>query len=444
MTSVTSPPPRAGPAAKAAALALVLLVLMPGPAWAQAGKGPVAYFTLSPDVAGTGRAVTADAAESQPSEGAAIVEHAWRWEENASYEPGNVTSTFSYQQGGVYIVGLRITDDRGGVAYANQTLLVKGASPSAYMDPPFVVERDGGLLVTVNATFSEASRGASRIVLYEWDWDEGEGFVPGNVSMTHFYARPGTYDVTLRVTDDQNRTAATTHRITVDSTLWTGLAEVWGNREAFLRGAWITLQLAVVTTILGFVLSVVLALMRVSNHRVLRWPAAWYIEFIRGTPLLVQILIAWLVLPHVGLRLPILVAGGLALVVNTSAYQAEAIRAGIQGIPAGQMEAALSMGMTRLQAMRFVILPQAFRLTLPALGNEFIILLKDTSLVSVIGVYDLTQVGRVFSARTFLVLEAWLAVALVYFVMTYTMALALRRLEKRLAIPGLGIGGAQS
>lgn len=433
------------PRAWACGLAVLAFVLLAAaaPALAQPGNGPVAYFTATPDVASTGRAVSFDASESRPSEGAAgIVEYAWRFEENATYEPGGVTANFSYRQGGVFVVGLRVRDSDGRYAFANQSVLVKGASPSAYLNPPVVEERDGGLLVTVDATFSEASRGASRIVLYEWDWGEGGGFQPGNVTETHFYEDPGRYELTLRVTDDQSRSATTTHLVTVPSTFLTRMGEVWEDREAFLRGAWITLQLAVVTTILGFALAVVLALMRVSHLKVLRWPAAWYVEFIRGTPLLVQILIAWLVLPHVGLKLPILVAGGLALVVNTSAYQAEAIRAGIQGIPAGQMEAALSMGMTRLQAMRHVVLPQAFRLTLPALGNEFIILLKDTSLVSVIGVYDLTQVGRIFSARTFLVLEAWLAVALVYFVMTYTLALALRRLEKRLAIPGLGVGGS--
>jgi polar amino acid transport system permease protein len=96
--------------------------------------------------------------------------------------------------------------------------------------------------------------------------------------------------------------------------------------------------------------------------------------------------------------------------------------------------------MTNMQSMRHVILPQAFRLTLPPLGNEFIILLKDTSLVSVIGVVELTKVGQIFSAQTFLVIETWLGVALLYFLMTYALAVGLRRLEKRLAIPGLGMG----
>ncbi|HVL86708.1 MAG TPA: amino acid ABC transporter permease, partial [Candidatus Thermoplasmatota archaeon] len=152
----------------------------------------------------------------------------------------------------------------------------------------------------------------------------------------------------------------------------------------------------------------------------------------------------WLVLPVVGIRLPIFWAGAVALLANTAAYQAEAIRAGIQGVQTGQMEAALSLGFTHPQAMRHVVLPQAFRTSLPALGNEIVILLKDTSLVSVIGVVELTQVGRIFSARTFLVLETWLGVAAIYLVLTYTLALVLRRLEVRVAIPGLGVGGSRA
>jgi His/Glu/Gln/Arg/opine family amino acid ABC transporter permease subunit len=431
---VTRLVPRAG-------LLLLALVLLPT-AVPQATSGPVAFFTVSASVVGTGRDVTVDASASLPGTGATnVTEFAWRWDEGQPYAAGNATETHRYNRSGVHVVGLRVMDDKGAVAFANQTVLVRGAAPSAYFLPPVVEERDGGLLVSVDAGFSEPSRGATRIVLFEWDWGEGGGFVPGNATERHFYDRPGAYVITLRVTDDEDRSAESTNRVSLASTFWSRMGEVWKDREAFLRGAWLTLQLAVVTTVLGFFLAVVLALLRVSHLKVLRWPAAWYVELIRGTPLLVQILIAWLVLPFVGLKLPILWAGGLALVVNTSAYQAEAIRAGIQGIPTGQMEAATSLGMTYLQAMRHVVFPQAFRLTLPALGNEFIILLKDTSLVSVIGVVELTQVGRIFSARTFLVLETFLAVALVYFVMTYTLSLGLRHLERRLAIPGLGLGG---
>ncbi|GEM_PF-453500 len=424
---------------------VLLAALLAAPPLAGAQRdAPLAYFTLDQAKVGTGEKVLADASESIASSGARIAEYAWRWDEGAAYVAGNLTEPHAYSQGGLHVVGLRVTDSAGRVAFVNQTLLVIGARPEAN----FIIARqepqNGGLLIVVNATFSQPSRGATRIVSYEWDWGEpgGPGFVPGNVTETHVFAVASAYDVRLRVTDDQGRNDTFLEPVVVKSTFLTRLLEVWGIRDAFLRGATFTVELAVVTTILGFVLAVVLALMRVSRWRILRWPAAAYIEVIRGTPLLVQILIAWLVLPFVGLKLPILIAGGLALTVNTSAYQAEAMRAGIQAIPTGQMEASISLGMTYLQAMRHIIVPQAFRLAIPPLGNEFVTLLKDTSLVSVIGVVELTQVARIFSAQTFIVLEAFLGVALIYFVMTYSITTALRYLERRLAIPGLGLGAA--
>ena len=420
-----------------AALALLLVLFVPS---ALAAADPVAFFSLAPDRVATGRPVTADARGSAPSDGATIVEYAWRWSADGSFEPGNESARHEYAADGVHVVTLRVTDSAGRVAFANQTLQVTGDAPSAYFTYTFAEER-GGLLVTVDAEFSEPSDGASRIARYEWDWgEEGSAFVVGNATETHFYDAPGSYRIALRVTDDQGRTDELEQAIVVKSTFWTRMRIVGANWEGFLLGAKVTLQLAVVSTVVGFALAVVVALLRISRVKLLRWPALAYIEVIRGTPLLVQLLVAYLVLPEIGVRLSIYNAGLVALIVNTSAYQAEAIRAGIQGIPTGQMEAAVSLGMTYPQAMRRVILPQAFRLTLPALGNEFIILLKDTSIVSVIGLIELTKAGQFLANRTFIVLETFLVVAAIYFVMTYTLSLALRRLERRLAVPGLGMG----
>lgn len=422
-----------------------LLVLPMALAQDDDAGGPLAFFTIAPQRPSTGEDVVADADHSEPSPaGTRIVEYAWRWQEDEEFEVANETARHSYSQGGIHVVTLRVTDDAGLVAFANQTVLVRGASPRVYFTFDSI-ERDGvELVVTANATFSAPSRGAQRIVSYEWDWD-GPGdeyeFEAGEPIATHRYVTPGNYLVFLRVTDDENRTRIGTNPVVVESTFLTRIYSVWEARDTFFAGAKLTLYLAVVSTIVGFVLSVVVALLRISRLWILRWPASWYIEIIRGTPLLVQVLIAWLVLPQLGVKLPILQAGLLALIVNTSAYQAEAIRAGIQAIPTGQMEAATSLGMTYMQSMRYVILPQAFRLVIPPLGNEFIILLKDTSLVSLIGVVELTQAAQIFSARTFLVLEAYLGVALIYFVMTYSISLALRYVERRVAIPGLGLGG---
>lgn len=417
-------------------LPLVLLVPL-----ATAGAEPLAFFTLADPTVGTGRDVVADASESRPSEGATnITEYAWRWEPGGEFEVGEATARHQYGAAGAFVVTLRVTDDAGKVAFANQTVLVTGASPTSYFTMVTREER-GGLRVETDAQHSSPSRGASSIATYEWDWGDGRGFVPGNASESHFYDEPGQYRIQLRVTDDQGRADTEGQTILVKSTFLTRMRVVAGHWEGFLLGARLTLYLAVVSTIAGFALAVLVAMMRISHLRVLRLPALWYIEVIRGTPLLLQILIAYLVLPQLGLKLSILNSALVALVVNTSAYQAEAMRAGIQAIPTGQMEAATSLGMTYVQAMRHIILPQAFRLTLPALGNEFIILLKDTSLAGVIGVLELTKVGQILAGRTFLYLEALLAVGIVYFAIVYTLSLGLRRLEKRLAIPGLGMTG---
>ena len=428
------------------ALLLVLLASpLTGDALAQQEEGPLAFFEVVDATVATGRPVSVDARASRPSDGATnVTEFAWRWNATADYEPGNATTTHSYRQAGVHLVGLRVTDDAGRVAFANQSVLVVGSAP----DANFYIEArervDGGLRVVVNATFSEPSKGADRIVKYEWDWGEagGGGFVEGNRTQEYFYETYGRYKISLRVTDDEGRSDTVNEFILIESTFLDRMLVVWAERDAFLRGAWLTLLLAVGTTIVGFAVALVLALMRISRFWLVRVPAATYIEIIRGTPLFLQILIAWLVLPSVGIDLGILYAGALALVVNTSAYQAEAIRGGIQAIPTGQMEAATSLGMTYFQAMRHVVVPQAFRLTLPPLGNEFIILLKDTSLLSVLGIFELTQVARILAANTFLVLESYMGVAVVYFVMTYSISVGLRYAERRLAIPGLGLHGS--
>lgn len=214
------------------------------------------------------------------------------------------------------------------------------------------------------------------------------------------------------------------------------------NLDLFMRGAVLTLEISVLGIILGFSLAVPLALGRLSKFLPSRWIATGYIEAIRGTPLLVQIFVIYF-----GLRASLLAAGidfspfaagVLAIGLNSAAYQAEIIRGGIESVPKGQMEAARSIGMTRMQAMRFVILPQAFRLMLPSMTNEFIILIKDTSLVSVISVTELTYWGRQINAVYFEPFLVFFFIALVYFIMTFTTSKVLRILERKYKIPGYG------
>ena len=172
---------------------------------------------------------------------------------------------------------------------------------------------------------------------------------------------------------------------------------------------------------------------RICNVKVLRFLATVYIDFLRGTPLLVQIFLIYFALPMVlGQRVDPFIAAITACGINSGAYIAEIFRAGIQAIDEGQMEAGRSLGMTWIQTMRYIIVPQAFKNIVPPLGNEFIALLKDSSLVSVIGFEELTRRGQLIIARTYGSLEIWITVAVIYLVMTLTISRLVSYIEKRL------------
>ena len=161
----------------------------------------------------------------------------------------------------------------------------------------------------------------------------------------------------------------------------------------------ITIALALLAEVLGIVLGLVLALLKISRSRILSWPAQAYIDVFRGTPLLVQITIIYFTTASVGIRFESLFFAGLvALSLNSAAYVAEIFRAGIQSIDKGQMEAGRASGLSHAQTMRYIIVPQAFRRTIPPLTNEFVTLVKDTSLVSVIGLAELLRAARVLQS----------------------------------------------
>ena len=199
-------------------------------------------------------------------------------------------------------------------------------------------------------------------------------------------------------------------------------------------GAGITVQITAISVGLGFCIGMFVGIARICNVKVLRALAAVYIDFLRGTPLLVQIFLIYFALPMVvGQRVDPFVAAITACGINSGAYIAEIFRAGIQAIDEGQMEAGRSLGMTWVQTMRYIIVPQAFKNIVPPLGNEFIALLKDSSLVSVIGFEELTRRGQLIIARTYGSLEIWITVALIYLVMTLTISRLVSYMEKRLA-----------
>jgi len=199
-----------------------------------------------------------------------------------------------------------------------------------------------------------------------------------------------------------------------------------------LAGAWITVQLTIYSIVAGVILGLFLALARISRTRLISAPAIAYIEFVRGTPLLAQIFMIYFGLGSLGINIPDFMSGLLALSLNSAAYNAEIFRAGIQSISKGQMEAARSLGLTYPQAMAYVIIPQAFRFCLPPLGNEFIALLKDSSLVAIIGISDLMRVGREINGRTLRSIEVFGYVSIIYLMMTLPLSQLVIAAERKL------------
>lgn len=203
-----------------------------------------------------------------------------------------------------------------------------------------------------------------------------------------------------------------------------------------LRGAGVTLEVTVVGILFGLILGVLAALANVSRVLPLTWLAKLYTWVFRGTPLLVQLLLIYDGLPQIGVRLPAFLAGVIALAINSGAYMAEVVRAGIQSIEVGQMEAAQSLGMTHGLAMRRIIFPQAYRRLLPPIVNEFVALLKDSSLVSVIAMPELLRRGQELNASYYKPMFTFILVGILYLIMTTVFVVIAGRLEKRLEVRG--------
>src|SRR6266404_3938094 len=195
-----------------------------------------------------------------------------------------------------------------------------------------------------------------------------------------------------------------------------------------------TLRLAIPAIVLGFVLGIFVGLARLSATRWIRTPATMYVEFFRGVPLVMVIFWIWFIIPQL-LRLPIPEYGVAltAFVIFEAAYFGEIVRAGIQSVPRGQVEAATALGLTRPQSMRFVVLPQAIRNMVPSLVTQMIVLFKDTSLASIIGYVDLTKAAQIVNNREIKPFELYLFIAVVYWICTYSMSRFARRLERRLS-----------
>ncbi len=199
-----------------------------------------------------------------------------------------------------------------------------------------------------------------------------------------------------------------------------------------LLGAGVTIKITAMSVALGVLIGLFVGIARICRVKPLRFLAAVYVDFFRGTPLLVQIFLFYFAVPVItGQRIDPYVAAVGSCGINSGAYVAEIVRAGIQSIDEGQMEAGRSLGMTWAQTMRYIIVPQAIKRVIPPLGNEFIALLKDSSLVSVIGFEELTRRGQLIIAKTYGSLEIWFSVAIIYLVMTLSISRLVAYLEKR-------------
>ncbi|MDK2856593.1 MAG: L-cystine transport system permease protein [Bacillota bacterium] len=200
------------------------------------------------------------------------------------------------------------------------------------------------------------------------------------------------------------------------------------------RGAVMTVELTILATFFGTIVGLIVAFARISRSKLLSGLAYFYTWAIRGTPLLVQLYFIYYGLPQVGIRLNAFPAAVTGISICAGAYIAEIIRAGIQSIDKGQMEAARSLGMTYFQAMRYVILPQAYRRMLPPMGNEIIALTKDSSLASTLALVELMRTARQIDAATLRSMEAYIAAGAFYLAMTTGLTVLFDRIEKRLAV----------
>ena len=207
--------------------------------------------------------------------------------------------------------------------------------------------------------------------------------------------------------------------------------------KELVSGALVTLGITLITFILAFILGIILGFARYAKreriiNRIIYFIATAYIEVIRNTPALIQIYLIYFGLPEFGIRLKPLSAGILALVINNSAYIAEIVRAGLRSIDKGQHEAAQAIGLSNLRIFGLVIFPQALRNIFPALGNQLIMIVFGTSLLSIVDVRELTDVALILNAETFRTLETFIAITVMYYIMTLFLVRLLTFLDKKM------------
>ncbi len=210
----------------------------------------------------------------------------------------------------------------------------------------------------------------------------------------------------------------------------------WGvMREAvpeLFTGLWATVRICALAMIFGSALGVIAGVSLLSRPRFLRWTAVAYVDVIRGTPLLIQLLLIYFALPAIGVRFDEFWAGVTALSINAGGFIAEAVRGAIGSIDPGQSEAAKSIGMTRGETLRIILLPQAAKAFLPPMTNELISLVKGSAILSVISVYELTRAGQTIIATNFVPVEIYLMLAIYYYILISSISFVSRAIERRM------------
>jgi polar amino acid transport system permease protein len=198
-----------------------------------------------------------------------------------------------------------------------------------------------------------------------------------------------------------------------------------------LTGAKVTIQASFLSVLFGALLGIFVGALRVVPLAPVRSIAATYIYIIRGTPLLIQLFLIYFGLPSLGLNLPAFTAGIIGLSINSSGYVGEIVRGGIEAVPKGQWEASKVLGLSYLKPMRFIILPQAIRNMLPAIGNEFVTLIKESSLLSTLAITELTMVGQQVRSVTYASFETFIVVGIIYLVLTSVTSFSLQYVERK-------------
>lgn len=201
-----------------------------------------------------------------------------------------------------------------------------------------------------------------------------------------------------------------------------------------IRGAVVTLEIAALASILGFFGGTILGFLHNSKNSLISWLVTGYVTLLRGTPMLIQISCAYYLLPAIGINVGAFTTAVIAIGLNSAAYISQIMRSGIGSVAKGQIEAAQVLGLSHSQTMYYVIFPQAIRLVIPALLNEFITLIKDSSLASTIGVVELFKEGTIIMSRTYIYMPIYLGIALIYLFLTSTLTLLISLVNKRFNI----------